>query len=115
MGMGKMVTAAYPVYDTSTNKLISVAGVDVLYSEIAKLEANADNAIKKLMLKSKTCSTFSLTDTNNCKLELLRGETAICGTTSNYNTCKSEGFTNCTSSYTGKGKCAKSDSKEGCM
>lgn len=82
MGMGKMVTAAYPIYDNSTKKLVSVAGVDVLYSEIEKFETDANAAVKKLMLKSKTCSTFSLTSTNDCKLELLRGEDAICGTTS---------------------------------
>jgi len=72
-GLGEMVTAARPVYETvgGVRKLVSVVGVDVTMAELSRFGDSASTVISRLYTRSASCNVFELTE---CERQLLRSQ-----------------------------------------
>lgn len=70
-GAGEMTTVSKAVYDTTVQprRLMGVLGMDVLASDLRKLEANYDNLLQALVFRSNICPTLSV---DECNLEYVR-------------------------------------------
>jgi hypothetical protein len=76
-GFGQLTTVAYPAYynDGTQMRLIGVAGIDILVSELIKYESNTTE-IERLLAEEKQCFVRSI---SGCQIENIRG-TQTCGT-----------------------------------
>ena len=102
-GAGEMTTVSKAVYDTTVwpHRLIGVLGLDVLASDLRKLEADYNNLLKALVFRSNRCPLISV---DECDLEYVRlvdfnaasgtsSETnRLCGTTLNCSTPQPDTF-----------------------
>lgn len=90
VGIGKVTTAAYPIYDRSANPpyLIGVTGLDLLLDDLIAFE-NYDQILDELISRSGRCTSDILSE---CHLESLRGEYK-CNSIDENTTCESIGKT----------------------
>lgn len=90
VGLGKVTTAAYPIYDRSSNPpyLIGVTGLDLLLEDLIAFE-NYDQILDELISRSGRCTSDILSE---CHLESLRGDYK-CNSIDENTTCESIGKT----------------------
>uniref|UniRef100_A0A7S1W0M4 VWFA domain-containing protein n=1 Tax=Neobodo designis TaxID=312471 RepID=A0A7S1W0M4_NEODS len=79
-GMGQMVTAALPVYDTTGGvaRLAGVVGADITMAELQAFGDSATTVIAELYQRGRTCNVFSLSE---CQMQYLRQQSsaaAVC-------------------------------------
>eukprot|EP00672_Neobodo_designis_P025499 CAMPEP_0174838838 /NCGR_PEP_ID=MMETSP1114-20130205/7659_1 /TAXON_ID=312471 /ORGANISM="Neobodo designis, Strain CCAP 1951/1" /LENGTH=591 /DNA_ID=CAMNT_0016072949 /DNA_START=56 /DNA_END=1831 /DNA_ORIENTATION=+ len=72
-GLGQMVTAALPVYDSlgGVRTLVGVVGTDVTMAELERFGDSATTVISRLFLRSSQCTNFTLSE---CERQLLRSQ-----------------------------------------
>jgi len=97
-GLGKVMTAVFPIYERRTEKdrfLIGVLGFDILINDFINLE-NSEDLIISFLSGSGKCSPFTL---NECQMESLRkfkcfsNQNLVCEPVKIYHTvCKNDIF-----------------------